>query len=187
MRDEDGSADVGASGRLAEALVVLAALLLLGGDWLLGSFMGAGQLPPVVELGAAEVLVLVVVRRRWSGARWTMAYPAILLALTAAVSAPIASAGLAVVRHIDVLAASSMPDVVLTLVQWAGAATLVAGTWLTWVQADRAGDHAPRKRAVRPRRWIRSSARPDVSESQLANKHVRHGAGSAAGPARHLG
>ena len=122
----------------AEWLIVGgAALILLVADFLFGALLGGNAagvagVPIWIELPAAELLLLALIRRARPGLAWPISYGLILSALVVAEVTPVISDLLRTFRNTDGFLRAPILTMVIELCLWIGSASMVAGVILYW-------------------------------------------------------
>ena len=114
-----------------------AALILAVADFLFGALLGGNAagvagVPIWIELPAAELLLLALIRRARPGLAWPISYGLILSALVVAEVTPVVSDFLRTFRNVDGFVKAPILTMVIELCLWIGSASMVAGVILYW-------------------------------------------------------
>jgi len=88
--------------------------------------------PIWIELPAAELLLLALIRRARPGLAWPISYGLILSALVVAEVTPVVSDFLRTFRNVDGFVKAPILTMVIELCLWIGSASMVAGVILYW-------------------------------------------------------
>jgi uncharacterized membrane protein YhdT len=122
----------------AEWLILAgAALILLIADLLFGALLGGNAagvagVPIWIELPAAELLLVLLLRRARPALAWPVSYGLILSALVVADVTPILSDFLRIFRSLSAFLAAPLLTLVIEVCLWIGSALMVAGVILYW-------------------------------------------------------
>jgi hypothetical protein len=114
-----------------------AALILLVADFLLGALLGGNAagvagVPIWIELPAAELLLMLVVRGARPGLAWPISYGLILSALVVAGVVPIVSDFLRIFRSLGAFLDAPILTLLIELCLWVASGLMVAGVILYW-------------------------------------------------------
>jgi uncharacterized membrane protein YhdT len=97
-----------------------------------GNAAGVAGLPIWIELPAAELLLVLMVRRARPALVWPISYGLILSALVVADVTPVVSDLLRIFRSIDAFLKAPILTFLIELYLWIGSALMVAGVILYW-------------------------------------------------------
>jgi hypothetical protein len=120
-------ASLGAGEKVA---VAGAALLLVVVDWLLGALLNEGGLYITTELGAAEVVLLVVIRHARPGIAWPLPYSVLLAGFSVLIVVPTITGFLGTLVNFGQV--GSGLNVLAHLLEWVGAGLVAYGAWQVW-------------------------------------------------------
>ncbi len=122
----------------AESLILGgAALILVVADFLFGAVLGGNAagvagVPIWIELPAAEILLVLLLRRARPALAWPISYGLILSALIVADVTPVVSDFLRIFRSLNAFLAAPILTLLIELCLWIGSALMVAGVVLYW-------------------------------------------------------
>jgi hypothetical protein len=111
------------------------AVMLVVGEWLLADLLGLGGLPLALEVAAADIVLLILVRAVRPSTAWPIPYAILLGGLATIVVVPSISDLLGTLRSLDLLGGTG--DLLAMLINWLAAAAVGVGAWMVW-RADRA-------------------------------------------------
>ena len=108
-----------------------AAALLVIGQWLLADILDAPGVFIGAEIAAAEVMLLIFVRKMRPATAWPVPYPVLLAGIATVVAVPAIGDFLSTVSSFGNLNESGL-DLVALLLDWIAAAAVAAGAWMVW-------------------------------------------------------
>jgi len=117
---------------LAGASLILLVADLLFGALLGGNASGVAGVPIWIELPAAELLLVLLLRRARPGLAWPISYGLILSALVVADVTPVVSDALRIFRSLGPFLDAPILTLLIELCLWIGSALMVAGVVLYW-------------------------------------------------------
>ena len=108
-----------------------AAVLLVVGEWLLADLLDAPGVFIGAEIAAAELLLLIFVRKMRPATTWPLPYAVLLAGIATIVVVPAIGDFLATLSSLGNLNESGL-DIVALLLEWLSAAAIAAGAWMVW-------------------------------------------------------
>ncbi|HLX35820.1 MAG TPA: hypothetical protein VKR30_11350 [Candidatus Limnocylindrales bacterium] len=120
-----------ASLSMGERLAVGGALFLLViCDWILGDLLRISGLAITQELGAAEIVLLALIRHARPGIAWPLPYAVLLAGFSVLIVIPTISDFLGTLGDLGQLAGGT--NVLGDVLVWLGAAAVAYGAYLVW-------------------------------------------------------